>query len=49
MIGDSQSDAKSANAAKIDVILLQQGYSQGIDLMTLDSYEVKAELKNLVE
>lgn len=48
MIGDSQSDAKSANSAHIPVILLEQGYSQGIDLNSLDSYAVKADINSLL-
>ena len=49
MIGDSQSDAKSANAAEIPAILLEQGYSQGVDLHSLNSFVVKSAIKNLIE
>jgi len=35
MIGDSRSDALSAQAAGVDVCLLQQGYHQGVDLKAL--------------
>lgn len=48
MIGDSQSDAKSANAANIKVILLEQGYAQGIDLHSLESLAVKENIESLL-
>lgn len=36
VIGDSNNDALAARAAKIDVLLVPYGYSEGMDVQTLD-------------
>lgn len=37
VIGDSANDALAARAAKIDVLLVPYGYTEGIDVQTLDA------------
>ncbi len=48
MIGDSESDAKAAQAAGIACVLLAQGYSQGIDLNTLPALAIKTDIQSLL-
>ena len=47
MVGDSRSDALSAQAAGVDVCLLQQGYHQGVDLASLNPNYLLADIAQL--
>lgn len=48
MIGDSPADAGAAQAAGIESILLKQGYSQGVDLHTLNAFGVREDINALM-
>lgn len=48
MIGDSPADAGAANEANIPVVLLEQGYNQGVDLRSLSAFSVKKNIQALL-
>lgn len=49
MIGDSESDALAAQAAKVPCIMLKQGYHQGVDLESLPAQIVLENISALHE
>jgi len=48
MVGDSPADAGAANAADVPVILLEQGYNQGVNLDSLLTIAVKPDIRSLL-
>jgi phosphoglycolate phosphatase len=49
MVGDSLSDFKSARAANMPILLLEQGYNQGVNLQDLNPDSLLADINQLRE